>query len=637
MKKICIPPALLLVAGSLLLGHCTFTRDDLFRIATAQPDIFVIPNSTGAFSFGTVDVYNSVSQVFMIENTGGRDLEISKLYTSAPSGAGNEFTIDSRDTGSLLRPGETTFFSVVFKPTGTDPVSVTLLIESNDPDEGLYQLVLNGEGVWGTGSPPQIIVEEDGVPIPGDGSYLYDFKDVFLGTASTKMFTIRNAPSAGYPLAVQDIAFIDGDVDQFNRIAPAVPAGLKTNETVTFHVVFDPTVDGDYESRVEIKSDDPSNGSFVFTVRGMGITAPAIRVYHGSVEIPYGAAVNFGSVPNNTTGTEELFVVNTGNIALNVANIQVFDANTPPVFIYGGPTAVQIPPGEKKSVTFTFVPDFATGYFQAGVEIQSDDPKQPVYRFNLEGDALPTPVPDINVTNDESGAQVPSGSEGYDFTTLSLGSSATVRFGIENRGTENLSISNIGLSGTDASQFSLGSLSSDDIPPGGKATFEATYAPGVNGSHTATVIIESNDPDTAEENPYLVGLKGRGSEKNVPDIEVSVDGKKYDNGSAYYFSTLFSPVFYGNSVTRSFTVKNKGKALLVISGILLVGDDGEDFSFKAATPVNLPAGATFSFTVTFTPTVNPLLIAKKRTTRLQIKSSDPDENPYKIDLIGYVL
>jgi hypothetical protein len=123
----------------------------------------------------------------------------------------------------------------------------------------------------------------------------------------------------------------------------------------------------------------------------------------------------------------------------------------------------------------------------------------------------------------------------------------------------------------------------------------------------------------------------------VPDIQILVGKKNYRNGSSYSFNSLFSPVFYGNSITHTFTLRNAGKAVLVASDVLIVSGDGDDFFFDLPVPVTLTAGETFDFTVTFKPTVNPFLFAQKRQTRIQIKSNDPDENPFKIDLIGYVL
>jgi hypothetical protein len=53
------------------------------------------------------------------------------------------------------------------------------------------------------------------------------------------------------------------------------------------------------------------------------------------------------------------------------------------------------------------------------------------------------------------------------------------------------------------------------------------------------------------------------------------------------------------------------------------------------TPVTLTPGSQSDFKVTFNPD-KPKQETEKRYSRLQITNSDSDENPYKIDLYGWV-
>ena len=633
----------LLFATLVLIPACQFSRENFFEIASAQPDIHIIPNTTNVFDFGVVDMYDTRTQTFYIENLGLRDLSLTKLYTSDPSK--KEFIIDSTYTVSTLKPGETTFFTISFKPVSVEATTVNMVIESNDPDEQLYRFSLNGEGGYSSGIPPTIIVKDSGTEITGNGTYMSQFGDVAVGQSSPpKEFTITNSTSARYKLSVTDININDSDLTphsdeiQFKKIAPDIPASLNPGQSVIFTVAFAPesNIDYptqiDYQAQLEIVSDDPVNQSFIFSLIGTGILAPDICITHGLSEIPYNGKLSFGTIQDDESIIKLINIENTGNLPLQVSGFYI-DPN--PVFIVTGSFPKQVMPGGKTSMEIKFEPNLMSGLFNANIDIFSDDPDESPFTFIVEGIADPSPKPDINVLNADTGTEVPSGSLGYDYTTVSLGTALTVPFTIENTGTLDLSVSNIYVSGNDASQFGIDATFPNTIPPNGNMVFNVTYTPTNNNVHKTTVVIDNNDPDS-EENPYLFEVAGKGTDKDVPDIQIQVENKKYESGSSYYFSTFMSPIYYGNSITRTFTIKNTGKAVLLVSDVLIVSGDGEDFSFELSVPVTITAGGTVDFNVTFKPTVNPFLFAQKRSVRLQIKGNDPDENPFKIDLIGYV-
>jgi hypothetical protein len=625
----------LFFAALLLIPACQFSREDFFSIATAQPDIEVSPLTEGGFDFGTVEVYALQSQEFRIENVGERTLELTKLYPTDPGI--QEFMIETENTVATLAPGESTFFTVHYKPGNTQSATVDMVIESNDPDEELFQFSLYGVGDWGSGSPPAIIVEDSGITIPNGSPYPYDFGYVYVGQTASHTFTIRNDPYAGYMLAVTDISFLDGDVMQFGRVAPGIPAGLKPGETTTFTVEFAPESTSYYEVRIEILSDDPDDSPFTFSVGGWGKIEPDLQVLHGSIPIENDTGkLQFGSVYTGESNTKIITIRNSGNAPLTVSGMSINDSYDPPNFSLSATPPLSIPAGGSATVPFTFTPQ-QTGTLTANVAISSDDPQEPDYTFDLEGFGATAPAPDIRVIDSETGVEVPSGSLGHDFTTVSVGTTLSASFAVENTGTDALQMYDAYLSG-DTIQFSLSGVPGmpKDIDPGKSVVLNVSYEPRSSGSHSVMLVIDSNDPDTGEENPYKIEITGKGSEKDVPDIQIQVEGRKYESGSSYYFNSFIFPLSFGGSITRTFTLKNTGKAVLVVSEALIVSGDGYDFFFKLLVPVTLSAGETFDFPVTFKPTVNPLFITQKRQTRVQIKSNDPDENPFKIDLIGYV-
>jgi len=632
MRKLRIAQYLVCALIPILAAGCWVTRSDLLNIATTQPDIHLVPNTTMGFSFGPVEVYSTAQQNFQIENLGNRTLEIEKLYTS--SAVSKQFIIDSTYTVSSLEPGDTTSFTISFKPTTDESISVDMLIESNDPDEGIYRFSISGMGTLGSGNPPVILVKKNDNLLT-IGSDAHDFGTVAVGSNASVGFFIINDASAGYELSVTDISFKSGDVTQFNRIAPNLPNSIQPGSSMDFTIEFEPDGNQTYAAEVEIRSDDPLYSSFTFFVSGTGSAEPDIRVLQGSSEIPIGDTVSFGSVYIGEHLTKDITIENAGNLLLTVTGISVIDTNIPAVFSCTTPLPFQVPPGGNATIPIDFAPTdlWAPGLMTANIELYSDDPDESPYTFRVEGSALTVPTPDINVINIETGIDVPPGSTGHDFTTVDVGTEMTASFKIENRGNYNLNVDAISISG--ASDFYIGSDPSPVlIGPDASALFDVNYAPGGAGTHDATVSIVNDDPD-AGENPYIFNVQGSGAVTDVPEIQVMFLTKNIASDGIYYFNDDDDAIEYPGSIEKKCTIKNKGEADLYVSGVLLVCGDADDFTEDLTTPVTISAWSKVEFTIIFNPKKAPSGL-EERSTRLQIFNNDADENPYNIDLVGYV-
>jgi hypothetical protein len=625
-----VPALLVFMAG------CSFSRTDLLEIATAQPDIHIIPNGTDSYSFNTVEVYEVSKQTFYIENHGTRTLKVEKIYTTSSQQEG--FLLDTTYTASNIEPGDSTFFDVYFKPSSDMTVGDSVLIESNDPDERIYQFNISGSGRWGLGTPPMVVVMQ-GPGTVGFDSVGYDFGPVNAGSSTFIDFTVMNDAAADYDLSVSRITFKSGDIAQFNRIAPVLPNSISPGSGIDFVVEFSPDSAVSFMAEVEIITDDPVYKSFTFWVSGTGREEPDIRLLDGTNEIPTDGTVSFGSVEYNQNEVTRLIAIeNTGSVDLSITDILVDDIDgdfflTSPVPL---PDPFTVAPGGQRTFAVTFKPVSGFDKFlQAAIEIYSDDPDESLYLFYVDGYSESIQVPDIAVRNETTGGEVPSLSLGYDFTTVGVGTLETTTFRVENAGNTDLTLYDIYLGG-DTGDFYLSNTPFLPvvIPPGNSILFDANYSPTGTGAHIASVHIENDDPDTLESS-YSCNLQGKGSVTDVPDIQVNVGLKKVFNNGIYYFNDDKSAVSYPGSIARTFTIENKGKSDLSINGMLLVSDDAEDFTADLVTPAVVKAGSHTDFTIVFDPVKAPSGL-EERSTRIQISSNDADESPYKIDLVGYV-
>ena len=106
---------------------------------------------------------------------------------------------------------------------------------------------------------------------------------------------------------------------------------------------------------------------------------------------------------------------------------------------------------------------------------------------------IPGDVPDISVATSLA------------FGSVTVGGTKTKTLTISNSGDASLTITDIGVTGT---QFSVGTYPGT-IAAGGSANVDVTFSPTSTGAKSATLTITSNDPD---EGSVTVDLSGTGVE-----------------------------------------------------------------------------------------------------------------------------
>jgi CSLREA domain-containing protein len=119
------------------------------------------------------------------------------------------------------------------------------------------------------------------------------------------------------------------------------------------------------------------------------------------------------------------------------------------------------------------------------------------------------------------GSTPPSATNDTDFGSVAVSTNATHTFTIYNTGTADLNVTNISVSGGNASDFSTGSLTpASPIAPLSSATFTVTFTPGASGPRTTTVHIANDDSD---EGDYDFEVGGNGTVATNPP-SISSDG-----------------------------------------------------------------------------------------------------------------
>src|SRR5581483_221109 len=162
--------------------------------------------------------------------------------------------------------------------------------------------------------------------------------------------------------------------------------------------------------------------------------------------------------------------------------------------------------------------------------------------------------------------------------------SAGMKITPTNTGTATLTISSIGLTGTNTADYSQTNTCGSTVAAGANCAITVTFTPKARGTRTANVSITDN----AAGSPQTVPLTGAGSV-----VQLSPP------------SLTFGTVKVGSkSSPQTITVTNTGGTSLSFTGITFTGSNPGDFSktTTCSTTTPLPAGGTCTISVTFKPT-----------------------------------
>ncbi len=176
-------------------------------------------------------------------------------------------------------------------------------------------------------------------------------------------------------------------------------------------------------------------------------------------------------------------------------------------------------------------------------------------------------------------------------TSLTFGSqsvgtiSAAQTVTLSSNGTAPLHITGISASGDFAETDNCGK----GVAAGSICTFNVTFTPAASGTRTGTLTINDN----AGGSPQTVSLTGTATSAGGPVVSLSTSSLSF--GSQPLGAT---------SAPQNFTLTNTGSSPLSITGIGTTGSNPGDFVQTNDCGTSVAAGASCTFTVTFTPTAS---------------------------------
>ncbi|UCE19656.1 MAG: choice-of-anchor D domain-containing protein, partial [Gemmatimonadota bacterium] len=428
------------VVGSLLVFSDDPDEETLTVVLSGTGILQDIAPSDTAHDFGDVALGDSLDWVVTLYNEGTADLIVDSVL-SAPT----EFGVTAPLLPDTLVPEDSILVTITFSPSSPGAVAGSLLVFSDDPDEGLLTIDLLGNGVI-----PDIAVSDTS----------HDYGDVPAGDSLDWILTIYNWGTGSLSL---DSVLLEPS--EFEIICTSFPQTIPAVDSIGVIIRFKPTDWGAVAGSLLVFSNDPDEDTLTISLAGNGL-AP-------DIESPV-LVHNFGDVEVGDSADWTTQISNPGNLDLVLDSVLA----VPPDFIIISPLFPDsIAPADTLAMTITFAPS-DTGAVTGSLLVFSNDPDEGIFTITLGGNGL---APIIAVSESD-----------HDFGDVFVGDSLGWDLWVINIGTADLILDSL-LTTPVEFEVSTPPLP-DTLSVGDSLAATITFLPTDTGAVTGTLLVYSSDP-----------------------------------------------------------------------------------------------------------------------------------------------
>jgi hypothetical protein len=261
---------------------------------------------------------------------------------------------------------------------------------------------------------------------------------------------------------------------------------------------------------------------------------------------------------------------------------------------FNGDGKIDLAVSNSSSNSVSILPGNGDGTFQSGAQYASNPGPEGITAADFNGDGR-LDLATANEASDNASVllQIPAVSlvpSNLAFGSQMLGSQTSQAIAFTNTGGAALSIAGITIMGADSADYSETNNCGNSLAGGASCTVTVTFTPATIGDLTAAVVFT----DSAGNSPQTVGLDGVGADPSVTLLPASLTFSSEPIGTA--------------SPPQTVSLTNSGNATLNITAIAITGVNSGDFAETSACGT-VPAGASCSIMVTFTPTATGTRVA----------------------------
>lgn len=587
------------------IGIAVNSSGNAYVVGEAYSDNF--PVTPGAFKTVCGNP-NECSNAFVTEfNSSGSTLVYSTYLGGSGTDYGNGIAVDSSGNAYVTGWTTSTDFPTMnpFQPTYGGGDSDAFVAKINPPGSALvYSTYLGGSAVDGgagiavdssgnayvigytssTNFPTMNPLQAANAGGPSDAFVTkFDtltlfppnltFANQVVGTSSgPQVSTLTNIGNATLTITSIGVTGANsGDFAETDNCGTSIPVG----GSCTISVTFTPAAAGTRNAAVSI-ADSLSDSPQSLPLTGVG-TLPNVTLSPSSL--------NFGQQPVGTTSQPQIVQFST-NGPLSITSIA-----TSTEFAQTNNCGNGLPAGGSCQISVTFTPT-ATGV-QNGTLTVSDSGAGSPQSVSLTGIGT-QPAVTLSPASLNFGNQ-----------TVGMTSSPKVST-LMNSGTGTLTITSIGVTGSDSSEFAETNTCGTSVPAGGSCKITVTFTPATTGTQTASVSITDNAPNS----PQSIPLSGVGV---LPAVAFSPASLTFPN-----------QVVYTKSKAQKVMLTNTGLGILTISSIAATSQ----FSQTNTCAATLSPKAKCTISVAFAPTtIGPL------TGSVSVSDNAPG-NPQTVPLNG---
>ena len=226
-------------------------------------------------------------------------------------------------------------------------------------------------------------------------------------------------------------------------------------------------------------------------------------------------------------------------------------------------------------------------------------------------------APEIQVLNGT--VDIADGSTtAINFGDTTVGNTLTKTFTIKNTGTDALSLSNLKL----PDGFSLVGTLPTSVAANASTTISVALNTTTPGTYSGSLSLNNND---SNESPFDFAISGTVKPALAPEIQVLNGTVDIADGSTTAIN--FGDTTVGNTLTKTFTIKNTGTDALSLSNLKL--PDG--FSLVGTLPTSVAANASTTISVALNTTTPGTYSGS-----LSLNNNDSNESPFDFAISGIV-
>jgi hypothetical protein len=438
----------------------------LFVPITGQGVVSEINYVKNQLDFETVALGDTSVLDFPIINTGDDTLKIFQIYTS-----NTKFTASASFININPNPSRDTLF-VTFIPDSIDMLTDSLIMITNDPDEGRVAIPLFGQGVG---------------PIIDVNNETIDFGSVYLTRDSVWTIAINN--NGNDSLYISDIQVLKNDTisTSFRLLNDTLiyPIVIDSFGTYNLDVLFEPNLLDTDSALLVIQHNDVFKPEVIIDLIGSGIAAV--------IELDQ-SAVEFGLIPFYTFALDTIMISNSGNYNLNInPDSLMFKGNYPQLFIVDSISTYQIAANDS---AYLYIKFFAG---EEGVKLDT---------LQILSNDLSNPKVFIAVSGESRLPQITFSDTLFNFGDVLKDSVKFLPIVIYNNGLGELLIfeDSLNISGSDSNYFEVDSISKYAINYLDSAFLRIKFIAEKVGLNEAYLNLVSNDPNQSPKTFNLSGI-----------------------------------------------------------------------------------------------------------------------------------